>query len=110
MAVPASAGVNDPEIIIYRFPGVLDSGSAINVGVATVFHCTNFSGVVENMRFVTRRNGGAIATNQTVLIGHLQTITASTHENSPYTTDKDLGTGAVFQGTTAIAGRGDSCA
>jgi hypothetical protein len=23
---PAQAGINDPEVIIYRFPGVLDNG------------------------------------------------------------------------------------
>ena len=49
MAAPASAATTDPEVIIYRFPGVLDNGS----NVATLFHCTNFSGVNENIRFVT---------------------------------------------------------
>jgi len=29
MAAPASAGSNDPEIIIYRFPGVLDTGEGV---------------------------------------------------------------------------------
>src|SRR5262245_54482519 len=51
---PASATQFDPEIVIYRFPGVLDDGDAAVNGVATVFHCTNFSGVTENVRFATR--------------------------------------------------------
>jgi hypothetical protein len=31
-AEPAQAAVTDPEIIIYRFPGVFDSGGADNAG------------------------------------------------------------------------------
>src|SRR5262249_26223436 len=46
-AQPAQAGVNDPEVIIYRFSGLFDNGGADFQGVATVFHCTNFSGVDE---------------------------------------------------------------
>src|SRR5262249_35547770 len=42
MSAPASAAQFDPEAIIYRFPGVRDDGGAANVGVATVFVCTNF--------------------------------------------------------------------
>jgi hypothetical protein len=43
MAAPAGAATTDPEVIIYRFPGVFDSGGAAGTGSATVFHCTNFS-------------------------------------------------------------------
>jgi hypothetical protein len=102
-AIPASAGVNDPEIIIYRFPGVKDSGSADLAGVATVFHCTNFSGVTENVRFVTRNSDASLVTNEVVQIPHLATRTASTHVNVPYITNLSLHTGSVSQGTTAIA-------
>jgi hypothetical protein len=51
---PAQAAVGDPELILYRFAGVTDNGGAANQGVAIVFHCTNFSGVTEIIRFVTR--------------------------------------------------------
>jgi hypothetical protein len=51
---PASAAAGGPEVIIYRFPGVRDDGGPSSIGVATVFHCTNFSGVPETIRFVTR--------------------------------------------------------
>ena len=54
MAMPASAATTDPEIIIYRFPGVRDNGGGPASGVATVFACTNFSGVTETVRLVTR--------------------------------------------------------
>ena len=60
MAAPASAAQSDPEIIIYRFPGVTDNGGAPNTGVATSFHCTNFSGASETIRFATRAAGGAV--------------------------------------------------
>jgi hypothetical protein len=59
LAAPATAATSDPEVIIYRFPGVYDDGGVTNNGVATVFHCTNFSGVTENIRMVTRASDGA---------------------------------------------------
>jgi hypothetical protein len=101
-ALPVQAGVNDPEVIIYRFPGVADDGGAANVGVATVFHCTNFSGVAENIRFVTRNDGGNIASNNAFNIPHLLNITVSTHFTVAYD-EISLATGPVTQGTTAIA-------
>jgi hypothetical protein len=103
MAAPAAAATSDPEVIIYRFPGVTDNGGAGNAGVATVFHCTNFSGVQENVRLVTRAAGDALASNKTILLDHLATRTASTHINVAYISDLNLATGVVVQGTTAIA-------
>src|SRR4051794_13320935 len=51
MSASAWAATSDPEVIIYRFPGVRDVGNAAFNGVATVFHCTNFSGQPETIRF-----------------------------------------------------------
>ena len=42
LAAPADAAVSDPEVIIYRFPGVYDSGHGANAGVATTFHLHEF--------------------------------------------------------------------
>jgi len=103
-AEPVQAGVNDPEVIIYRFPGVRDSGGIGNTGVATIFHCTNFSGVDETVRFVTRFSTGGLASNLTVTISHLETASAATKLVLAYNNETDLLTGAVGQGTTAIAG------
>jgi hypothetical protein len=100
---PASAATTDPEVIIYRFPGVRDNGGAANTGVATVFHCTNFSGVDETVRLVTRFSTGGLASNLTVNISHLQTESAATKPILAYNNETDLLTGAVGQGTTAIA-------
>jgi len=100
---PVQAAQSDPEVIIYRFPGVTDSGDLINSGVATVFHCTNFSGGTENIRFVTRNSGGALVSNEMSGMIHLATITASTHLTSAYSDLLNLHTGSVSQGTAAIA-------
>ena len=102
-AEPVQAGINDPEVIIYRFPGVTDDGGGVNTGVATVFHCTNFSGATENIRFVTRNLIGGLVQNDVVSIAHLATSTAGTHQTRAYGTNLNLTTGPVFQGTTAIA-------
>src|SRR5262245_28028051 len=102
-AAPASAGINDPEVIIYRFPGVRDDGGAAGAGVATVFHCTNFSGASETLRFVSRDAIGALLHNDTVGITHLATVTASTHGTNAYLAEHGIPTGAVGQGTMAIA-------
>jgi hypothetical protein len=100
---PASAAPTDPEVIIYRFAGVRDNGGSTNVGVATSFHCTNFSGVAETIRFVTRNFDGTLLSNHATTIPHLATLTASTHGPLAYINTGLLNTGAVSQGTTAIA-------
>ena len=100
---PSQAATTDPEVIIYRFPGVFDDGGAAGVGTATVFHCTNFSGVTETIRLVTRRDDGSLLTNVTTGIAHLATKSAGTHSVNSYGLDVSLATGGINQGTTAIA-------
>jgi len=99
--VQAAAG--DEEIIIYRFPGLFDSGDADNDGVASVLHCTNFSGATETIRFVLRDFNTTMKANMTVSIAHLGTITVATHATALYGEDLILNTGALSQGTAAIA-------
>jgi hypothetical protein len=106
MAAPVLAANGDPEVIIYRFPGVFDDGGADNTGQATSFHCTNFSGANETIRFVTRGGpSGTLLTNVPLNINHLGTLTVSTHLTKVYneTLGTSLATGSVQQGTTAIA-------
>ena len=102
-AAPAAAAQSDTEVIIYRFAGVTDNGGADSTGVATSFHCSNFSGVDENIRFVTRDFLGILRSNLAVVIGHLNTVTVGTHRTSAYAETATLATGGVSQGTTAIA-------
>src|SRR5262249_51561164 len=103
LSASADAAQTDPEVIIYRFPGVFDDAGLDNLGISTVFHCTNFSGVTENVRFVTRGVSGTLQANFVVDILHLHTRTVSTHLTVAYFNDSDMGTGGVTQGTTAIA-------
>ena len=98
MAAPASAATTDPEVVIYRFPGVTN-----NIGIATVFHCTNFSGAEETIRFVTRDFDSTIKSNATGSIPHLTSVTFATQVVSAYLNEKDFGNLVVSQGTTAIA-------
>jgi len=103
MAAPASAATTDPEVIIYRFPGVYDDGSGPQAGNATSFHCTNFSGNTENIRIVVRDSAGGLKSNTPFQIEHLNSRTASTHNTAIYFENQDLGTGFITQGTAAIA-------
>jgi hypothetical protein len=103
MAAPATAGVNDPEVIIYRFSRVRDNGQPGFLGVATVFVCTNFSGATETIRFVTRAKVGFLLQNDTISIDHLTSRVAATHVTFAYEADLNLATTAVNGGTTAIA-------
>jgi len=99
---PGHAATTDPEVIIYRFPGVRDDGSANFFGTATLFHCTNFSGAAETIRFVTRDNLGGLLNNTSMTIQHLGTVTLSTHGVASFV-NFTVNTGAVGQGTTAVA-------
>jgi len=103
LVTPAQAATSDPEIIIYRFPGVFDNNGGINAGVATSFHCSNFSGALENVRVVVRDGAGALRSNMSFALGHLQTATFSTHPTTLYEEAVVLTTGLVAQGTAAIA-------
>src|SRR5262249_19558170 len=64
---------------------------------------TNFSGVTENIRFVTRDFDAGIRSNFAFPIPHLRTITLTTHATNAYSETGELATGLVAQGTTAIA-------
>src|SRR5262249_23756830 len=101
-AAPAVGGGLDPEVIIYRFAGVRDSGSADNAGVATVFHCTNFSNDIQNIRFVTRQSNGNLLQNTFSSVAIFGSVTLSTHRTAAYDENDSLQTGPVNQGTTAI--------
>src|SRR3954469_17889076 len=96
----ADAATTDPEVIIYRFPAVADDVAA---GVATAFQCTNFSGAMETIRFVTRHSNGLLLTNFSSFVNHLASLTAATHFAGVLGVQLNLGTGAVCGGTTAIA-------
>ena len=98
----ALGAAGDPEVVIYRFSGVLDDGSGFDAGVATAFHCTNFSGATETVRIVVRGNSAVMAANAATDVAHLNTQTFATHPAHLYA-EFALNTGIVIQGTAAIA-------
>ena len=98
----APSATTDPLVQVYRFSGVRDDGSGANVGTASVFHCTNFSGVTENFRVQVREFDGSIAGDNTRAIGHNETITTSTHGTNAYFDDVVLNTGSIIQGSARI--------
>jgi hypothetical protein len=103
VVLPADAATTDPEVVIYRFTDVRDDGGTTNAGVATIFHCTNFSGVTETVRFVTRNFDSVLTSNEMIGLGHLRTGAVATHDVAGYAIDRTLATGDVNGGTTAIA-------
>ena len=107
LTASADAATTDPEVIIYRFPGVRDAGGAPGTGVTTSFHCTNFSGVTETARFVLRDTSSAVVANNTYTLAHLRTVTISTRLNAAYLHDLSIPLlspmGFFAQGTVAIA-------
>ena len=99
----ASAATTDPEVIIYRFNGV--RGLLGSAAPGTVFHCTNFSGANEMIRFVSRTQSGEIAGNHVLPISHLQTVTIVYGNIITYSVDLHLTlpSALTFQGSIAIA-------
>jgi hypothetical protein len=102
-ASPAAAAVGDPELIIYRFAGVRDNGGAVGVGITTVFLCTNFSGVDETVRWVTRADSGTLLSNTSLTVSNTKTVAVATHGTAVYPANVFLNTGVVVGGTTAVA-------
>ena len=106
-AAPASAqgGVggsleDSTNVVLYRFPGVLDDGNF----VATVFHCTNFSGALEAVRFVIRAYNGSVAVNKAFTVPHGDTITVVTHPTRVYEIPNQSGVGqlSLFSGDSRV--------
>ena len=100
--LPAQAATTDPEVIIYRVSGVVDTGGGGGTGIATAFACSNFSGVPETVRFVVRGPTAALLANAPFTVAHLNTITVTTRAVAMYV-EEILNTSLVNLGTAAIA-------
>ena len=98
----ARAGVGDPLLQVYVFPGVRDSGGAAGTGVATSVHCFNYSGATEKVTYVVANFDGSIKANLNLSIGNQQTRTVSTHDTVLFAEDLILNTGIVNQGTFGV--------
>jgi len=99
---PASAITFPSLATIYIGAGVRDNGGATNTGIATIFHCTNVSGLNATIRFLVLGDNGAVQGNASQIIGHGGTVTASTKGTNSYFDDLILATGEVGQGVVNI--------
>jgi hypothetical protein len=95
--LPAQAAVGDPEVILYRIPGVIDN----NTGFATIFWCTNFSGVPETLRVVVRGPTGTLVANSAVTVNHVSTAALATRDVNLFTGETIMNTGVIDPGGTA---------
>jgi hypothetical protein len=99
----APQAISDPQTIVYRTSGVRDSGSAINTGVATSFHCTNYGNVSELIRIRVFNFDGTTTSDNTFTVTAKRTHTASTHGTVAFNEDTFLSTGALIeQGHSSI--------
>jgi len=100
-SLPANAATTDPEVVLYRAAGVADNGPGGNT--ATLFSCTPFSGVSENIRVVLRAQNGTLLNNAVTTVPHLTTQIFSTVSGSAVFTVIIIGNTAIAGGTVAIA-------
>lgn len=88
---------------IYRVAGVRDDGQAQNQGVATSFHCTNWSTTPERLAFRVYNHDGSLVRVLYYTVAAQQTFTASTHATSVFSEDALLSQGIyIDQGSVAI--------
>ena len=80
LAQPATAITFPSLTTIYVGTGVHDDGSGAGAGSATVFQCTNVSGVSANVRFLVLSSAGVALGSSTLTIPHGATRAAGTHD------------------------------
>jgi len=100
-AIPAHA--QTPNQLLYLFSGLTDNQDfATGASIASVIHCSNFSGQTAAVQFVVDYTLGLQAANKTILISNLETITAATKDTLMYLEDLYLNTGALTQGFALV--------
>jgi hypothetical protein len=87
---------------IYRITGIRDNGGAPQAGIATVFHCSNPTGVTQQVRFVVRGFTNSLVANATFSILLGGTFSVGTHDTLLFFEDGLLATGIVGQGRGTI--------
>ena len=75
LAQPAAAVTFPTLTTIYVGSGVLDDGSAANLGEATSIHCSNVSGVSVDVRVLILGANGAAQGSVTRTLAHGATVT-----------------------------------
>jgi hypothetical protein len=87
---------------IYIGTGIRDDAGDGNAGIATVFNCTNVSGVSVDVRFLVLTFNGAIVASHLQRISHGDTDTVSTDVTAIFSDGSVLDTGSVNQGAVNI--------
>jgi hypothetical protein len=106
-AAPAAVAQNQL-FPLYVFPGLFDNGGAGQMGVASVFHCSNFSAAPQTVQVVVFNYNATLVANMSALIGSTSTFTFATKDTALYSEDLILNTGAVYQGVGGILGSSPS--
>jgi hypothetical protein len=101
LAQPASAITFSKLTTIYVGAGVRDNAGAADMGLATLFICSNVSGVTTSIRFVVLDSVGTLVASSTFSAAHGETITAATHLTAAFF-ESNLSTGFVGQGVINI--------
>jgi hypothetical protein len=78
---PASAITFPSLTTIYVGSGIVDSGGPENAGFATIFNCSNVSGVTATVRFLILSTFGVNA-DKSVVLPHGETVVAATDETA----------------------------
>jgi hypothetical protein len=104
-ATPVAVAQNQPlPYYLYLFPGLFDNGGAGQMGVASAFHCSNFTSTPQTVQVVVYNYNATIVANMSALIGTASTFTFATKDTALYSEDLILNTGAVYQGLGVILG------
>jgi hypothetical protein len=103
IVAPTASATTFPSLTtIYIGSGVTDDGSAAETGIATMFYCSNVSGVAAGVRFLVLGSTGTIEGQATVpSLAHGSTLTVSTHPTAAFL-EAALNTGAVSGGVINI--------
>ena len=98
----APLATTDPLKTIYRVSGIRDNGGLANAGVATSFHCTNFSSVPEKIRFFIRNFSAVQVADISRDVPAFRTHTASTHGTAAFNEDTFLAPGILIEQGSAV--------
>ncbi|HET6376533.1 MAG TPA: hypothetical protein VFF88_10840 [Methylocella sp.] len=92
-----------PLQIIYRVSGVRDDGQGPELGVATSFHCTNWSNLPEKLAIAVYNFNGALVRAANFIVNSHHTFTISTHKTNIFSEDAILRPGVdIDQGYAQI--------
>src|SRR5262245_49171570 len=97
-AQDAPGATTDPEVVIYRLSGIIDTGNGVLV---TLFTCSNRSSVEEGVRIAVRSVTGALIANTRTNVNSLASFTWATRAGAAaaaqafVNTDPPLGPGPI---------------